>query len=589
MCVLVHDVHWPETVQVSLRISVGQYSDRGHKPINQDSYGLLQPQGQLLHSKGIALAIADGISSSGVGHVASAIAVQSFLGDYFSTPETWSVRESAGRVLDATNAWLYGRTRRQLRNHDLDHGYICTLSAVVICSTNAHVFHVGDSRVYLFRDGVLQQLTDDHRLWISPQRSYLSRAFGTSAQAEIDYHQQSLQQGDILLLTTDGIHDYVNSSFICQTITTHCDDLQQAACYIGQQALDAGSNDNLTIQIVRIDNLPLPSAADVLWQASQLPCPPPLQPAMLFEDYLIIRQLHASHRSHIWLAEDQQNLQRVVIKTPSLDMRQDPSALERLLLEEWITTRISHARLPGAPQRHAQRRFLYTVSEYREGCTLNQWMIDNPQPSLEQVCTIVAQIISALRALHRKSILHLDVRPKNILIDQHGNISLIDFGSAYVAGIGDIAGAQYRQAILGTEQYSAPEYLHGEGASTQSDLFSLGVITYQMLTGQLPYGTAVAAAHNSSVQQKLRYQPASLVNPQLPVWLDAVLQKAVQIAPDKRYPALSEFLYDLQHPQTATDQIRQTTLMQRHPLLFWQTSTIVLLIVCLALLFFQCQ
>src|ERR1700735_5106357 len=114
-----------------LQITVGQFSDRGRKAANQDFHGVLIPNEPLLSSKGIAIVLADGISSSDVSHVASESAVKSFLTDYYCTPESWSVKTSVQRVVSAANSWLHSQTRQSQYVHDKDKGYVCTLSAVV--------------------------------------------------------------------------------------------------------------------------------------------------------------------------------------------------------------------------------------------------------------------------------------------------------------------------------------------------------------------------------------------------------------------------------------------------------------------------
>lgn len=243
-------------VSAQLEITVGQYSDRGLKTSNQDFHGLLIPDPLQRATKGIAVAIADGISSSNVSQVASESAVAGFLSDYFSTPETWSVKKSVQRVLLATNAWLHAQTRRSQFRYDLDRGYICTLSVLVLKSTTAHVFNVGDSRIYRVHNRALEQLTTDHRLWLSRTESCLTRAMGMDHQLDIDYQQAPLQVGDVFLLATDGVYEYLTEADILERLNRHPDNLTAAAKALAAAALAAGSADNLTVQIIRIDNLP---------------------------------------------------------------------------------------------------------------------------------------------------------------------------------------------------------------------------------------------------------------------------------------------------------------------------------------------
>jgi serine/threonine protein phosphatase PrpC len=170
-----------------LRISVGQHSDKGRKEVNQDFHGLCIPDEPQLSTKGIAIALADGIGSSSVSHVASEAAVSSFLEDYYCTSDAWSVKKSAQRVLMAANSWLHAQTRQSQYRYDMDRGYVCTLSALVLKATSAYLFHAGDTRIQRLRDGALERLTEDHRLWVSRDTSYLSRALGVGPHLELDY------------------------------------------------------------------------------------------------------------------------------------------------------------------------------------------------------------------------------------------------------------------------------------------------------------------------------------------------------------------------------------------------------------------
>jgi serine/threonine protein phosphatase PrpC/ribosomal protein L39E len=566
-----------------LKISVGQFSDKGRKEINQDFHGVLIPDEPLLSLKGISVVLADGISSSQVSRVAAESAVKGFLTDYYCTSESWSVRTSAQRVLQATNSWLHSQTRSQYA-YDKDRGYVCTLSAMVIKSTTAHLFHIGDSRIYRLSGNTLEQLTNDHRVIVSSQQSYLGRALGVNPQIEIDYQMLKVEQGDVFVLVTDGIYEHLNARQIAKAVNDGTADLDAAAKTIVEQAFGAGSQDNLTVQIVRVDALPESAASEVFGRPSELPLPPLLEARMVFDGYRIVRELHGSSRSHIYLAVDIETDAVVTIKIPSIDLRDDPAYLKRFLMEEWVARRIDspHVLKPCLPSR--KRNFLYLVTEYIDGQTLTQWMIDNPAPSLETVRGIVEQIARGLRAFHRKEMLHQDTRPDNIMIDATGTVKIIDFGSTKITGVAEASPSGIRDDILGTLQYTAPEYFLGEPATSRSDLFSLGVITYQMLTGRLPYGAQAAQARTRAQFGKLRYRTAAHGNREIPVWVDGALERAVHPNPAKRYDSLSEFLYDLRHPNANYVATASAPLIERNPLLFWKSTTVALVLAVIVLL-----
>ncbi|MBX5461727.1 MAG: bifunctional protein-serine/threonine kinase/phosphatase [Steroidobacteraceae bacterium] len=567
-----------------LRVTLGQHSEQGRKPVQQDFHGACIPEEPQLGAKGIAVALADGVSSSAVSRVASETAVKAFLDDYFCTSPAWSVKTSAHRVLAALNSWLHSQSRQSPYRYERDRGYVCTLSALVIKSATAHLFHVGDARIYRLREGSLEQLTNDHRVWVTREESYLGRALGFNPQVEIDYHALAVEQDDVFILLTDGVHEFVTPQFIAEAVCQHAGDLDRAARALIEEAYRCGSDDNLTVQIVRVEELPAQSASDVHQQLTELPLPPELSPRMCFDGYRIIRELHSTSRSHVYLAADEGSAAPVVIKVPSVDLRADPAYLERFLMEDWIARRIDNPHVAKASDPARRRNYLYSVMEFVDGQTLRQWMIDNPRPSLETVRGIIEQIARGLMAFHRLEMLHQDLRPENVMIDRTGTVKIVDFGSTHVAGIAESAAPATHSEILGTAQYTAPEYFLGEAGTPRADLFSLGVIAYEMLSGKLPYGAEVAQSRTRAAQRRLRYRPLVDEHRAIPAWIDDVLRRATHPDPRERYEELSELLYDLRHPNPAYLKRTRPPLIERDPLMFWKALSAILLLIIAMLL-----
>ena len=569
----------------SLLISLGQHSQAGRKDINQDFHGAFTPKEPALSSKGIAVALADGISSSDVSQIASETAIKSFLTDYYCTSDAWSVKTSAQRVLLSINSWLYAQSQRGEHRLNKDKGYVCTFSGLVIKSTTAHIFHIGDARIYHLSAGNLECLTREHRVWASrdsKDSSYLSRALGIKQQLEIDYQAVPLQQDDIFLLITDGIFEHVNDQELVTLIEQHSD-LDQAAEAITNKALANGSQDNLTAQLVKVDQLPKKQADEIYNDLTTLPFLPELKPRMTIDGYEIIRDIYRSSRSHVVLAKDADTGEQVALKVPSVELRTDAAYLERFLMEEWIANRLDSVNILKAPPQTRKRNYLYCVTEFVEGQTLAQRMIDEPKPDLETVRNIIEQIAAGLQCFHRQEMLHQDLRPNNIMIDQSGTVKLIDFGSAYVAGIAEVDSPLSEHAMLGTASFTAPEYFLGEFGTRRSDLYSLGVVAYQMLSGRLPYGPEVAKARTKLAQKNLSYHSVLDNKREIPAWLDSTLRKATHPDPTKRYSELSEFVYDLRHPNSAFMNQSKQPLMERNPLLFWKGLSLLLFVVIVLL------
>ncbi len=564
-----------KTMNTQLQVSLGQSSDKGVKERNEDFYGAYLPTDSTLESKGIAVAIADGMGSCANAQEASEHCVKGFLNDYFSTPETWSVKSSGAKVLTAINNWLLSNG-----NKDYANGMVTTFSALVFKSTTAHIFHVGDSRIYRFRpndiSGDFELLTTDHRVWISAEKNYLSRAMGIDFHLDIDYKTVDLQEGDIFVMTTDGIHDYLSDAQIKQHLHSPVS-LDEIADKVVQQALELKSHDNVTCQLIRIENLPNQDANEVFNELTRLPFPPPMGPGMTIDGYEILEEIHASTTSQLYKVRDKESGELFMMKTPSVSFSDDPAYIERFYMEEWAGKRINHDSVLKIIEQKRPRNFLYFIMEYLEGKTLQQWMRENPLPDIHEVMELTNKIISGLRAFHRMEMLHRDLKPENIMITNNNNIKIIDFGSVKIAGVQEISTPVERLELLGTKNYTAPEYLLGMQGSNRSDIFSLGVLVYQMLTGELPYGDRLTRGINWRTLNKIKYNSAIMYNPMVPLWLDGALEKAVKTDQRLRYDMFSEFFFDLTHPNPAFMK-HSAPLLESNPTLFWKIASGVLLL-----------
>ena len=566
----------------TLRIHLGQFSDRGVKPTNEDFHGALVPEGEALTLKGAAFAIADGMSSSESARFAAEYAVKNFLNDYFATPDSWTVRHSVERVLSALNRWLCGQGAQML---DPSRGMVTTFSALVLKSTTAHVFHIGDTRIWQLRDATLEPLTQDHHSWASKERVYLNRALGIDAHLDIDYRSLPVEVGDLYLFTTDGVHEYVSPLRIKRLIGECGDNLDAACRALTAAARAAGSPDNLTCQLLRIDDLPLPDAESVFRELTELPMPPPLEPGIILDGYRILREIHASPTSQLYLALDEASGKQVVLKTPSVNFEDDPGYLERFRHEEWVGRRIDSPHVLKVVEPMRRRRFLYHVLDYLDGQTLRQWMAEHPRPALAEAREILTQIARGLRAFHRLDMLHRDLKPENIHIDRHGIVRIIDFGSVKIGGVAEIATPVEQTDLLGTRNYTAPEVLRGEPATTRSDLFAFGVIAYELLVGRLPYGERLGREINAKWMARLCYASARSERPDLPVWVDGALEKAVRLDPKRRYTVETELIYDLLNPNPEFTAHRNRPLLERNPTGFWRGVALLSLLANLVLFY----
>lgn len=570
----------------SLKVNTGSCSTKGIKHENEDSLAILIPKEPSLTNKGITIAIADGMSGCDDGKQASHCCVAGFVNDYYSTPDSWSVKTSGQKVLSATNTWLYSQGIARSSSHK---GLVSTLSTMVLKSTTAHIFHIGDSRIYRLRKENLEQMTRDHRVWASENTNYLNRAMGIEPHLEVDYKAFPLQLGDLFLMTTDGIHDFIDDKAIRTMLNTD-KNLDDIAKDLVDSATIQGSDDNISCQLIKIEQLPLANEDEILRRHANLPFPPDLTPGMILDGYRIEAEIHASQRTQIYRAFDTKTNTQVILKTPSVNYDDDAQYIENFLHEEWAGKRINHKNVLKVLDTDRPKTCIYYVTEYINGPTLRGWMKDNKKPYIREIRKMVKQIANGLSAFHRMEMIHQDLKPENIMFTSDGTIKIIDFGSVKIAGISDISPLEQvdtkEENVLGTLNYSAPEYHLGQRGTIKSDLYSLAVITYEMINGLLPFGKDMPEKPNKINLAKMKYVPSMHVNPMVPIWIDGALKKGCSINPQVRYTNIAEFVHDITTPNSLFLRSGEfIPLIERNPLVFWKTLSALLALGNLILLY----
>jgi len=564
-----------------LSVIAGQQTSKGRKAINQDALLFCIPsEPSSLLLKGACFVCADGVSSSSVSQIASDQAVRDFLKLYYLSSESWSTQRSATQTIQEINANLYAKTRQGPFRYDIEKGYVCTFSALVLKGRLAHIFHVGDSVIMRIRNQQCEVLTQAHRVSVNNQQSYLGRALGANTQLDIDYHFEATQKGDFYLLMTDGVHEFVSTSLLLELFNSNSLDLNVLARQIHDIAFENGSPDNLSIQIVQVEDINEHPQLVPQQDAKILAELPKL--GEVLDGFLLERLLHSSQRSHVFLAKDLSSQHYVALKLPATELQQDTLLLQQFGVEEWIIRRINSPFVIGSTSSTKLRKHLFMVTDYFQGQHLHQWILDNPRPSLETVRDIVEQVGKGLMAMHHAQILHQDLRPENIMIDAAGNVKIIDMGAARVAGITELV-HEVDTNILGTAMYTAPEYFLGDIGTEQSDLYSLAMLTYYLLSGRFAYGPHVAKCQTQQALFKLQYSSVLDSGRAIPLWVDYTLRHALQLNPEKRCETISEFLHQLRHPSPSFVSRIKAPLIERHPVRFWQTVALVLLIVNLTL------
>lgn len=544
----------------------------GKRDENQDAFIVKYPRTKdELTYKGVVACIADGVSCSNQAQQASQTATTQFVSDYYATPSSWSIKRSACELLTSLNRWLYN----QGKDHLYHNGMVTTFSAVVIKSNTGYIFHIGDSRIYLYRDNHLTLLTRDHQRTNFGHQHYLTRALGMDEKVEIDFQTLPLKENDRFILTTDGVHETLTHEEIKQQISNidSCQTLAQALC---DEALLKGSTDNTSCIVLKVNELPDFNLIEHQTSLLEKNIPPALKQGQNIDHFEIRSPLYEGPRSHVYLAFDRQKGGNVIIKVPSLNYSDDPETLKRFANEQWIATQLDSRRVMKMYPRPVYSKFIYQVCEYIEGSTLRQWMHDHPNPPLEIVREIVDGIVKAARVFQRADMIHRDLKPENIMVTRDLKVKIIDFGTVEAKGLSEMQQDESTSFPLGSVNYTAPEYINTGEASTLSDLFSIGVIGYEMLTGSLPYKEHSQQTLQQARHVRWEYHSMKAYREDIPLWIDLAFKKATAEIPSNRYQAMGDFIADLFTPNTQLlNDVDNKPLIKRNPILFWKSLALL--------------
>ncbi|WP_129933390.1 MULTISPECIES: bifunctional protein-serine/threonine kinase/phosphatase [unclassified Pseudomonas] len=551
---------------MSLQLSFAQASATGPRAENQDALRLVTPAPELAASKGYLFALADGVSQCADGGLAARASLQALALDYYATPATWSVAQALDRLLLAQNRWL----RAQGSGQPL----LTTLSALVLRGRRFTLAHVGDCRVYRWHEGHLQCLSEDH-VWDQPGMQHvLKRALGLDQHLLVDYLEGELQPGECFLLLSDGVWASLGEQHI-QAVLREQTDLQLAADTLVASAHLNGSKDNASALLVQVEQLGTANLGDTLAQLQQWPVPGALREGQVIDGWQV-ETLHAhSRQSLLYKVRDSQN-QPWLLKTLPTAREQEPGAAQGLLLEEWFLRRIAGRHFP---ELHAasQRQHLYYVMREYPGQNLAALLAEQGPLPLPQWLEVARQLLQAVGVLHRRNLLHRDIKPDNLHLGRDGQLRLLDFGLAYCPGLSE----DPLHELPGTPSYIAPEAFDGHPPSPRQDLYAVGVTLYHLLTGHYPYGEVEAF-------QRPRFgQPvnAARYRPDLPEWLQHNLLQAVASDPAQRFETAEHWLLLLERGDRQELPSRPRPLLEREPLKVWRTLALLSLLINLILLF----
>jgi serine/threonine protein phosphatase PrpC len=545
----------------------GFCSARGRREANEDFAGSVckATDAQAL----VIAAVADGVGGAKGGRVAAELAVRTFIQGCLGAMPRVPAKTAALASLTAANRWLHATSRRD----DALTGMACTFTALVCLGRQAHVVHVGDSRLYRLRGERLELLTTDHNA--GPGLAHvLTRAVAAEEDVRMDYVSLQNDAFDRYLLCTDGIHGGLSDDVLRELLGRRRD-ADETAREIVARALDTAVGDNATALIVDIVDVPAATYAEIAagLAASDIGALP--EPGGEVDGFRLDAVLGDSRYVRVFRAYDTIEGRDVVLKFPKPLAGAERPSREAFLRESFLASRVESPFVGEviwlAPERQTQ---LYLALPFYAGETLESRLRRAPALSLTAGLDLAIKLTRAVAAVHRAGVIHRDIKPENVILlepapGQGTKLKLVDFGVARLQRAG-VAG----EAEPGTPSFMAPELFTGANADERSDQYALGVAVYRLFTRHYPFGEIEPFSH-----PKFR-APAPLVahRPDLPAWLDRTIARAIAVDPAGRYADVLEFMFELEHgaDRASPISVERKSLYDRDPLLFWKVVSAVL-------------
>ena len=552
-----------------LQIAAGFSTDRGPRADNQD-FGAVHigsPSEQALH--GVIALVADGVSGSRAGRVASELAGRTFIDAYVDQNPLKGVAAAGVAALSGYNRWLNAKGRSDPEMS----GAATTFSAFIIRGRDATVLHVGDSRAWHFREGVLTRLTEDHVLSQPGLGHVLYRAVGIEPDLRLDTLAVALKAHDRLLLTTDGVHGVVSEAELRQLLARRASPEADAHAVV-DAARAAGTHDNasaVVIDVIRIGGVDQDAIGD---EAAGLPILPVPSVGENVDGFLLERLLSDGRYTRVFAAREGDGTERVVLKFPKPALLSESGARGAFLRESFIGRRIDSPFVgktislePGRQSR------LYIVQPLYIGRTLHARLADEAF-DIPTGVDVAIRLSRAVAALHRHGITHRDIKPDNVILEAGGGLKLIDLGVARLPRVEEFAEAE----APGTPGYRAPEMFAGNPGDAATDQYALGVTLYRLFTSDYPSGQEVDF---SRIRFERPTRP-TVHRPDMPAWLEAALLRALSPDPADRFADVEELIHVLESGSAAAvPQTRELSLMEREPVRFWQAVSAALLVLLL--------
>lgn len=467
--------------------------------------------------------VCDGVGSAMQGAEAAKRTSNFLVHSLKNRPRSWSMEKSILHFIENINRVLYGESMEDYEREEL----VTTLAMVVIEGDRLYGVNVGDSRIYLHRNGQFAQLSDDHAMDEEGMENVLTSAMGLEESVSPYFFENNLQAGDQILLCSDGLYNELSMNEMA-------DGMKIGASFLVKKASklhDDNLPDDTTAVVLEIKELD----PRLKLKQSDLIVQEYYKAGEVVDGYTLLKPLIDNKRT--WLCE-KRGL-HYVIKFVPFEAVDDEVQLDLFVKEVWMAKRLKAGFFPKAvvPKNRTHR---YYIMAFIEGDTLKEFT-EKKQLSVDLSVELAQFLLKMSQFLIKHDLVHGDIKSENIMITRRKGklvFKMIDFGN--------ITEAYSNVTRSGTPSYLAPERFRQAPVNEQTEVYAIGVTLYEVLTGKFPFGE-IEPFQTPSFEKNIK--APSKLNAKIPAWLESVVLRALETDTDKRYHNYSEMQYEISNPE----------------------------------------
>ncbi len=502
--------------------------------------------------------VCDGVGSAEEGAIAAKRVTTYLMNNLKSRPKTWSIEKSIKTFINSINSILYQESQVNYERSEI----VTTLTIVIIEGNKLYGANVGDSRVYLQRNNMFEQLSHDHAMDEIGYEGVLTQAIGIENEVELYYFENIIQKNDKILLCSDGLYTIMAEDIIQQSLSLGASSLIKKA----SKLMDDNLPDDTTAVIVEI----LEANEIQTLKQQKLTIQKSLKIGDIIDGYLLEKSLIQNDRT--WLCS--KKTKQYVIKFAPTEALESEIVLDLFVKEAWNAKRLKSPYFAKAviPKNRTHR---YYVMRLIDGEDLDSYL-SHKNLSIDDAVDLAKTLLNMEQHLLKYDLVHGDIKPQNIMVtsdEDKVSFKIIDFGS-----ITEIFSTDTK---AGTPSFLSPERFLNEAISESSEIFSIGVTLYLALSKRYPYGE-IEPFQNPSFKE---VKKPSTYNKNIPDWLDSVIMRSIVADKTLRYQHYSEMHFELSKPEKVKPFFsKSSSLIERSPLTFYKTGFILMFIMNIILI-----